>query len=126
MHLQRIFSLDLKVEWQHLFKTILTLPTIPKGKLGNMLILPDNRFTLIPCCVSRRNRKNSLPLDNFSFSKQQMPTNYLLYLRKGIDINHPVILPQFSKIPGGRWALSEVVEGRVVEIYSWYIVMLLT
>ena len=76
--LEHLVAWDLKIEWEHLFQTILKwfgrknnlrgLRTTPKGKQRNKLVLPENIFTL----SHFENRKYSLTLDNFSLSSQQL------------------------------------------------------
>ena len=101
----RIIARELKVEWQHLkFRTILErferknnlggLRTIQKGKQRNKLIVPDNH-DILPRGVSHEKRKESLTLDNFSLSSQQLVPNYFLYPSKISSVHLREFLAQF-------------------------------
>ena len=104
--LERLFAWDLKVEWEHLFHTILKwfrrknnlrrLRTTPKGRQRNKLILLENIFKC-GAFHTPENRKYSLTLDNFSLSAQQLVPNYFLYPSKGSDVSER-FWPNFHQI----------------------------
>ena len=99
--IQNSIAWELKIEWEHLFRTILKwfrrtfdtcgLRTTQRGKQRKKLILP----IIIHHGVSHVKRNYSLTLDNFSLSSQNLVLNCFLYPCKCADIHLREILAQF-------------------------------